>query len=135
MTHHSLSLFSEVKRDKVTVAADLFVYADDARVTGATEQECWEAQCKVANTLSWLGIQDAPRKRRGPRMDPGAWDGAVVRTDGEMPEVQVSDEKWQKTQRLVVKLWDMLAKRPEEGVSRQRLMEIREFLLYVTWMY
>jgi hypothetical protein len=44
------------------IAADLFIYVDDARVTGASHLECWAAQQKVAAGLSKLGIQDAARK-------------------------------------------------------------------------
>lgn len=75
------------------VAADIFIYIDDARVTGYSEMECWKAEQRVSRWMSHMGIQDDTRKRRGPRKDPGAWAGAVLRTDGLIPKVQVSHQE------------------------------------------
>jgi hypothetical protein len=116
------------------IAADLFIYVDDARVTGSSALECWTAQKKVAAGLSSLGIQDAARKRRGPRQDPGAWAGSVLRIDGVVPEVQVSEEKWAKTKALVEELLTMLTSDWTQ-LPHRRLLEIRGFLIYVTRTY
>jgi hypothetical protein len=82
----------------------------------------------VGSTLGFLGLQDATRKRREPRQDPGAWAGSVVRSDVGAPEVQVSVEKWIKTKVLVNELSNMLEKNSAR-LPRQRLLEIRVFLL------
>ena len=60
------------------IAGDLFVYIDDLRITGVSEESCWEGAHQVSSRMSWLGIQDAPRKRRRPSQEPGAWTGTVV---------------------------------------------------------
>jgi hypothetical protein len=52
-------------REDGRVAADLFIYMDDFRPTGPDAEECWRASRRAANVCNHLGIQDAPRKRRG----------------------------------------------------------------------
>jgi hypothetical protein len=64
------------------IAADLFVYIDDARITGPTEEECWAATIQAASRVNQLGIQEAARKRRWPSQKPGAWAGSIVREAG-----------------------------------------------------
>jgi hypothetical protein len=129
----SLPWVSKVRTDEI-LACDLFVYVDDARVTGPTELECWMAARQVSSTLTHLGIQDAARKRRGPRQDPGAWAGAVLRTDGDVPEVQVSEEKWAKTKSQIAEVQCMLDVAINQ-LPLKRLMQVRGFLLYVTRTY
>ena len=46
------------------VACDVLIYVDYLRNTGCTREEAWVACRKVASTLRYLGVQDAPRKRR-----------------------------------------------------------------------
>jgi hypothetical protein len=57
------------------LAADLQIYFDDFRTTGPTEADCWRASQRVSSVLRSLGIQDTPRKRRPPSLEPGAWAG------------------------------------------------------------
>ena len=83
--------------------------------------------------LNWLGIQDAPRKRRDSRQDPGAWAGSVVRTEGGVFTL-VSDEKWDKTKRLLHELEVKLQESPE-ALDRKQLERTRGFLNYVCQTY
>ena len=48
----------------VDIAADLFTFVDDLRPTGKDKAEAWRAGRRAASVLNWLGLQDAPRKRR-----------------------------------------------------------------------
>jgi hypothetical protein len=96
--------------------------------------EGWEAAKRVSGVLAYLGIQDAARKRREPRQDPGAWAGAVLRTDGDAPAVEVSMEKWVKTKALIAELGN-LQRESGNKLPLLRLMQIRGFLLYVTRTY
>jgi hypothetical protein len=57
---------------------DIHSYVDDNRETAPTAEMAWLASCQVAKTCSWLGLQDAARKRRPPAMETGAWAGTVV---------------------------------------------------------
>ena len=69
---------SKIRLSDGKIAADLFVYVDDARITGPTEEECWAATRQAASRVNELGIQEAARKRRWPSKKPGAWAGSIV---------------------------------------------------------
>eukprot|EP00978_Attheya_sp_CCMP212_P031352 scaffold118127_cov59-Attheya_sp.AAC.1 len=56
-----------------SIAADIVSYVDDNRVSAGSRESAWLASSKVAKTASWLGLQDAARKRRPPSQRPGAW--------------------------------------------------------------
>jgi len=45
------------------IAGNLFVYIDDLRISRVSEESCWEGAHQMSSRMSWLGIQDAPRKR------------------------------------------------------------------------
>jgi hypothetical protein len=121
-------------RSDGTLASDLFTYVDDQRCTGATEQECWLAERRIGSTNTYLGIQDASRKRRGPSRKPGAWSGSVVQTTDGVVGVRVSQEKWDKAQVQVGELKLLLES--DRGVAnRARLESIRGFLLYLSRTY
>jgi hypothetical protein len=96
----SLPWVYKVRKDG-TPAADFFFYVDDNRTTGNTEREAWMAARRVASVCSYLGIQDASRKRRKASQTPGAWAGAVVSTDKSGVYVSVSKEKWEKAKLLI----------------------------------
>ena len=72
-------------------------FVDDARPTGPSKREAWLAARKIASTLSNLGIQDAPRKRRNSSQTPGAWTGSVLRTNDGQVRLLIEDDKWAKT--------------------------------------
>ena len=55
------------------MASDVITYIDDLRTIAASEDLCQEVTQCVASVVSYLGMQDAPRKRRGPSKTPGAW--------------------------------------------------------------
>ena len=71
----SLPWVSKVKvleDGSVVLAADMHVFCDDLRPTGGTKKESWKAGCRAASKINWLGLQDASRKRRDARINPGA---------------------------------------------------------------
>jgi hypothetical protein len=53
------------------IANDFFMYVDNVRTTGFSELSCWQCTRAVASAFNHLGIQDAPRKRQGPSIEPG----------------------------------------------------------------
>ena len=79
------------------MATDIHVYVDDVRITAPTKELAWLASSRVAKQCSWLGLQDAARKRREPSQVPGSWAGAVILTNGP-PRKSVTQEKWEKAQ-------------------------------------
>jgi hypothetical protein len=126
----SLPWVYKVRKDG-SPAADFFFYVDDNRTTGNSEEEAWLAARRVASVCSYLGIQDAARKRRKASKNPGAWAGAVVSTDDDGVYVSVSQEKWDKAQEMI-KLTSDECRDNEEWLERKMLERRRGFLLYVT---
>ena len=46
--------------------------------------------------VNYLGLQDAPRKRRPPSQSPSPLAGFMVKTDGKSVSVFITQEKWNK---------------------------------------
>jgi hypothetical protein len=95
---------------------------------------CWKAARRTASILNWLGIQDAPRKRRDSSQSPGAWSGSVIRTDSSGVFVLASEDKWNKAKDMLEAIRVMLETDPA-SLPRKRLEQIHGFLIYVTRMY
>lgn len=118
------------------LACEIFVYVDDGRATGHNRSICWRAICKFSSTCSRMGVQDAARKRTCPSLTPGPWAGTVCLTDNGEVVGTVSLKKWRKTQDLVTELKGLVEEAGHLGVvSRQRLLEIRGYLIYVVRTY
>jgi len=83
------------------VACDVFIYVDDLRTVGPSEDECWQVSRRVASILNSLGLQDAARKRRPPSKEPGAWSGSIVHTSSDQVEVLISQERWDKAKMIL----------------------------------
>jgi hypothetical protein len=99
-------------------------------IYGPTREDAWRAARKAASTLNYLGIQDAPRKRRDSSQSPGAWAGSVIRTGVDGTFALTSQEKWGKSRAQVEEVKAMLEKDPT-ALDRKRLEQIRGFLQYV----
>ena len=113
---------------------DLFIFVDDLRPTGPSRLEAWKAARQAASKLNFLGIQEAPRKRRDSSQDPGAWAGSVVNTSKDGVFVLTFQEKWDKAKSQLREVWKMLELDPDK-LSRKRLEQIRGFLQYVVQTY
>ena len=114
-----------------TIAAEIFIYVDDGRTVGHSEELAWRAACFYAAKWASLGIQDAARKRTSASRTPGPWAGTVTHTDQDHCWM-VSQEKWEKTQALIRELGSMMKR---DLLPLQQLLEIRGFLIYVVRMY
>jgi hypothetical protein len=115
------------------IAADLFIYVDDARSTGSNYEESRMAARSTASTFNYLGIQDEGRKRREPSEEPGPWAGTVLSPTNRVVGIRVSKEKWDKAKSLVNDTY-------QEVLSGKRLdmkilLQQRGFLQYVTRTY
>jgi hypothetical protein len=131
----SLPWVSKVVRegDCEKIAGDFFTYIDDIRTCGQSDEHCWAVSRKVAVMCSYLGIQDAPRKRRAPSQTPGAWAGSSVAIMKEGVAVTVSQEKWDKMKMMVNK-WKARVD-GKEDCNRKELESDVGFLIYVTRTY
>ena len=130
----TLPWVSKIRFGDQCIACDVVIFVDDLRVTGPTQKEAWQAAQRAAAVLNTLGIQDAPRKRRDGSQAPGAWSGCVLRTDKDGVFVYVSQEKWDKTKRLLDEVMTLITMAPTK-IPRKRLEQIRGFLQYVTRTY
>jgi hypothetical protein len=121
-------------REDGNPAADFVLYVDDNRSVGNTRAEARLAARRVASVCSYLGVQDASRKRRSASKTPGAWAGTVILTDDLGVYVTVSQEKWEKSRSMAVDTLDELIK--QDGWMDHKTLERRRgFLLYVTRTY
>jgi hypothetical protein len=129
----SLPWVSKVRLSDGRIAADLFIYVDDVRLTGSSSKECRQAGRRAASVANSLGIQDAARKRRFASKTPGAWAGSVVETSEEGVFVTVSQEKWDKCKRYIGDIVEELNR--SQKLNHKELEKKRGFLIYVTRTY
>jgi hypothetical protein len=84
------------------IAGDLVGFVDDLRFTGFSIENAWAVARHVLSRLQYLGIQDAPRKRRPPSQSPGAWAGAIFKITPEKISISVSQSKWDRGRKMVL---------------------------------
>jgi hypothetical protein len=125
---------SKIRSNDGHIAVDFCTFVDDARPTGPSRKEAWLAARQIASTLSSLGIQDAPRKRRDSSQTPGAWTGSVLRTDEGQVRLLISKEKWDKTKTLLAEVRELLTLQPLT-LPRKRLEQIRGYLVHIAQTY
>ena len=128
----SLPWVMKVRRDG-HLASEVYIYVDDGKFTGWNRLECWRAVQRFSKVLSWLGIQDAFRKRTGPSTKPGPWAGTVTHTE-EGVYATVTEVKWAKTQAKVQEMAQMLEE-DSGALPRKALEQARGFLIYVGRTY
>jgi hypothetical protein len=122
------------RRDDGQIASDILSYVDDLRSSGASEELCKQATKRIASVVNYLGMQDAPRKRRIPSKNPGAWAGSLVSTDETGVHSSISEERWAKTKSIFKALEEELEKEEPEFTHKQLLSD-RGFLIYVARTY
>jgi hypothetical protein len=114
------------------IACDLFIYVDDSRTTGPSEEECWAASRQYGYTITYLGLQDAARKRWEPSMVPGPWAGSIVDAAGGV-FVLISQECWDKVKGMPKWLREVV----NSGllIDRKTLESYRGYLVYISCTY
>jgi hypothetical protein len=128
----SLPWVSKIRVSNGKMAADLFIYVDDARLTAPSEEESWKAMTQAASTANSMGIQEAARKRRWGSKQPGAWAGLIVETTEEGVYGMVSQEKWDKCRRYIGEIVGELQQSRDGTLEFKPLERKRGFLIYVT---
>ncbi len=111
-----------------TLANDIKIYVDDARTIGSSYADCHKASRVVASTFSYLGIQDAPRKRRDPSRTPGPWTGSIVHTDDAVT-VFISQERCDKAKTMLVRITKSCSEGNE--INFKTLESYRGYLIYI----
>jgi len=124
------------RSDVERVANDIITFVDDVRASGWSAEEAWQVSRQLASRLQYLGIQDAPRKRRPPCCDPGAWAGAIFSTLGDKITQTVSQAKWEKGRAYIVELKSFMDAHPVDCVfSYKHLEQIRGFLVHLAMTF
>ncbi|KAL7580275.1 hypothetical protein ACA910_013008 [Epithemia clementina (nom. ined.)] len=88
------------------IAGNNVTYVDDLRATGFSAENAWQVGRRYALRLQYLGIQDAPQKRRPQSKAPGAWDGSVIHLSNHSISKSLSLEKWIKGKQLLATYQD-----------------------------
>ena len=97
----------------------------------ARGRRLYQAEWRTAGCTR-RGVQDASHKRTSPSQTPGPWASTVTHTDGGKVCGMVSQEKWDKSKRLIAELGEMVAL---DCLPLTRLLQIRGFLMYVVRTY
>jgi hypothetical protein len=119
-----------------SIAGDILAFVDDLRASGCTPEQAWQIARQVASRLQYLGIQDAPRKRRPPVQKPGAWAGCVFNTTGsELIRQTVSQMKWERAKADVRWVLDQYSNCDDPLFLYKRLEQIRGFLCHMSMTY
>ena len=92
------------------LASILATYVDDECIHANSKELAWKAAHQIASRETYLGIQDAARKRRPPTQTAGAWAGSIIRTNEEEVGVVVSNERWFKTKSIITRIYRELQK-------------------------
>jgi hypothetical protein len=116
------------------LAADMQSYCNDLRTCGLSCRATLLATRRVASVCNYLGIQDAPRKRRFPAHYPGAWAGMMAFTSDAGVFGTVSQEKWDKMRGIIFGLCNVLENQGGR-FKHSDLLSDRGFLIYVARTY
>ena len=91
-----------------SLATDVHWFMDDFRTCGASEEAVQAGTHKLESMMSYLGIQDATRKRRNHGQHVGEWVGAISVSVENIGLFQtVSEKKWNKAKEMIS---DLLSK-------------------------
>jgi hypothetical protein len=84
--------------------------------------------------VNYFGMQDAPRKQWPASKTPSAWAGSIVLLHEDGVYVSVSQERWDKTRRILLDLEEGLEKELPQ-FSHKQLLSDRGFLIYMARTY
>ena len=101
-------------------------YVDDIHPTGKDEHHCNDVAHQTASRANYLGIQDAPRKRRQASQTPGLWSGCLIMTDNKNIYVSTSQEKWTKGKEILQGWWKILENHRMKKLAGQPFFDFEE---------
>jgi len=113
---------------KNRLAGEIKAYVDDLRALGWSLEHAWRIAHLIAPRLQFLGIQDAPRKRR---IDQGPWAGSIYVSNQEGIKKTVSAEKWIKAKQYIQEIESQLKRDPDSKFSFKYLEQVRGFLCHL----
>ena len=113
-------------------AGNLIAYVDDLRIIGWSMNHAWSIAHRVASRLQYLGVQDAPRKRR---IDNGPWAGSIFLTSPTTIQKTVTQEKWSKAKTYIEDLVEKTKNNLNFKFEFKYLERIRGFLCHLGMTY
>ena len=119
------------------IACDCKFFCDDFRIVGPSRLLTKAATHKLETTMSYLGIQDATRKRRKITKRPGEWTGSIVLAVKDVGLfVTISQKKWKRVQNILNR-WKEKFEEDEElpTVDYKQLECDLGFLVHVSMTY
>jgi hypothetical protein len=133
----TLSMIMKWNKEVDQIAAEVITFVDDLRASGYDSESTWQAARQIASRLQYLGIQDAPRKRRPSIQKPGAWAGCVFQISPSKIAKTVTQEKWDKARAIVQAIANkVLVAAPEEvELNHKELESQRGFLVHLTMTF
>ena len=117
------------------MAGDIKAYVDDLRAIGCSLEHAWKIARAIASRLQYLGVQDAPRKRR---CDNGPWAGTIFHTDNKSVQKTVEQKKWDKAKSYLKFLSDhrdTVKDYKQVMIDYKKLESIRGFLIHLAMTY
>lgn len=139
----TLPWIAKMKADG-SLATEFFIYVDDVRVTGGSEEDVWEPIRRLCSIFGYLDIQDAARKRRNPNTRPGAWARSMVYLEEGCVGVYVDQKKWDKTRVHLFWIKEQvdncqgpadIIRGDDFGINYKELEKRRGFLVYMSRTY
>jgi len=122
----TLPRLMKIRKDGL-LASGVVQYIDDLRIMAASKELAWLCSSRMAKGLSFLGLQDAARKRRECTQNPGAWAGAVISTNNGLFK-SVTQERWEKTRdkvRHIASAIGLSDEYSDRGASDSQRLEIQ----------
>jgi hypothetical protein len=137
---HNPTLPRVMKWDNLidNIAGDVVAFVDDLRTSGVDEERAWAIGRRMAATFQYLGIQDAPRKRRPPMRITGAWAGTLFAATATNIEKFLSQSKWNRGRDDVTACLEKLESDTTEGgpfLNHKKLEQDTGFLCHIAMTY
>jgi hypothetical protein len=119
------------------IAGDIVAFVDDLRASSHSVEQAWAISHQVVLRLQYLGLQDAPQKRRPPVWTPSTWAGAAFKTTDTEVLQSISQDKWCKCQLQISKVTEGFKKTSNKRIDfdYKHLEQIRGFLCHVSMTY
>ncbi len=110
------------------------VYIDDIRICGGTLRDVVKAARRIASRCNYMGIQDAPRKRRFPSRAPGVWSGAKSISTSSGLYTCTTQAKWERGKNILLE-WEREYKENNGKLNRKDMEKGRGFLVHLARTY
>ena len=114
------------------IAGDIKAFVDDLRAIGWSLDHAWEIAHLIASRLQYLGIQDAPRKRR---IDNGPWAGCIYISTTNKIQRTVTIDKWSKGKNYIKELNEAIHVKKLSKLNFKYLEKIRGYLCHLAMTF